>query len=150
AAPMHDIGKIGIPDSILGKSGKLTEEEWGIMKQHTVIGARILSGSNSEIIRLGEEVALTHHEKWDGTGYPEKLHGTKIPLHGRIVAIADVFDALTTSRSYKGAFPIEEAFSIIRQGHARHFDPEVVKAFFAAEGEILKIKGSFEMPEVGR
>src|SRR5579862_1236262 len=144
AAPMHDIGKIGIPDQILLKTGKLSDDEWAVMRQHTRIGAKILSGSNSEIIRLAEEIALSHHEKWDGSGYPNALAAEKISLHGRIVAIADVFDALTTSRPYKDAFPISEAMSIIQNGRGKHFDPQVVSAFFSVEPEILKIKHSFD------
>jgi putative two-component system response regulator len=143
AAPMHDIGKIGIPDRILLKPGKLTPEEWTIMKQHTMIGARILEGSDTEAIRLGEIVALSHHEKWDGTGYPKGLKGKDIPLAGRIVAIADVFDALTSKRPYKEAFSLEKSFEIIKQGRGSHFDPRVVDAFFASEQELLEIKETF-------
>lgn len=144
AAPMHDIGKIGIPDRILLKPGKLTEEEWGIMKQHTIIGGRILEGSKAGYIRLGEIVALTHHEKWDGSGYPLGLKGTKIPLVGRIVAIADVFDALMSKRPYKEAFSLEKSHGILREGRGGHFDPAVVDAFFASEREIERIRKEFQ------
>ena len=140
AAPMHDLGKIGVPDSILLKPGKLTAEEWEIMKQHTLIGGEILSGSEAEYVKLGETIALTHHEKWDGSGYPKGLTGHDIPLAGRIVAIADVFDALTSKRPYKDPFSIEKSFAIISQGSGNHFDPDVVDAFFAVKDEILSIK----------
>ncbi|MDP2646237.1 MAG: response regulator [Desulfobacterales bacterium] len=144
AAPMHDIGKIGVPDRILLKPGKLDPDEWEIMKQHTIFGAKILEGSDAGFIRLGEIVALMHHEKWDGTGYPKGLKGKQIPLVGRIVAIADVFDALTSQRPYKEAFSLEKSYEIIRQGRENHFDPDVVDSFFAAEKEILAIKEKFK------
>ena len=143
AAPMHDIGKIGILDKILLKPGKLDAAEWDIMRQHTVIGGKILEGSGSGVIRLGEVIALTHHEKWDGTGYPHRLSGTRIPLVGRIVAVADVFDALTSRRPYKEPFPLDRAYTILREGRGAHFDPAVVDAFFTAEQEILDIKEMF-------
>ena len=138
AALMHDIGKLALPDSILQKSGPLTPEEWAVMKRHPLVGARILSGSDSDIIRLAEIVALTHHEKWDGSGYPRGLMGEEIPLVGRIVAICDVFDALTVVRPYKPAFPLEKAYSILRRNCGGHFDPAVVQAFFAAELDVLR------------
>jgi len=144
AAPMHDVGKIGIPDRILLKPGKLTDEEWIIMKQHTIIGGRILEGSKAGFIRLGEIVALTHHEKWDGSGYPLGLKETKIPLVGRIVAIADVFDALMSKRPYKEAFSLEKSHRILREGRGSHFDPDVVDAFFAAEKELDRIRQEFQ------
>lgn len=140
AAPMHDIGKISTPDRILLKPGKLDQDEWEIMKQHTTVGGRILEGSDTEFIRLAEVVALTHHEKWDGSGYPKGLKGAKIPLVGRIVAIGDVFDALTSKRPYKEPFSLEKSYGIIREGRGNHFDPDVVDAFFAVEDEILAIK----------
>ncbi|MBF0204217.1 MAG: response regulator [Desulfamplus sp.] len=140
AAPMHDIGKIGIPDHILLKQGKLDAEEWEIMRSHTEIGAKILKGSKSGFIRLGELIALTHHEKWDGSGYPMGLKGKQIPLLSRIVAVADVFDSLTTKRPYKEAFSLEKAYQIIKEGRGTHFDPDVVDAFFEISDEILKIK----------
>lgn len=144
AAPMHDAGKIGIPDRILLKPGKLDPEEWEIMKQHTTIGGNILGGSDSGFIKLAEVIALTHHEKWDGSGYPHGLRGPAIPLAGRIAAIADVFDALTSKRPYKEAFSLEKSFAIIREGRGSHFDPEVVAAFFAVEKEILSIRETFK------
>lgn len=123
AAPMHDIGKIGIPDQILLKPGKLDANEWITMKTHSVIGAEILKGSDSDFIQLGEQVALAHHEKWDGSGYPQGLAGADIPLSGRIVAIADTFDALTSKRPYKEPFTVEKSLSIIKDGRGAHFDP---------------------------
>lgn len=140
ASLMHDVGKIGIPDRILRKPGKLTSEEWEIMKKHTVIGAQILQKSEAEFIKLAETIALSHHEKWDGSGYPRGLKGTEISLAGRIVAVADVFEAVTSKRPYKESFPVEKAFEIIEQGRGYHFDPDVVDAFFAIKDEILDIK----------
>ncbi len=122
------------------KPGKLDREEWEIMKRHTTDGARILEGSEADVIVMGRTIALRHHEKWDGSGYPDGLAGEDIPLEGRIVAIGDVFDALTSKRPYKQAFPLEKAFSIIRDSKGKHFDPDVTDAFFAAKGEILEIK----------
>ena len=157
AAPMHDLGKIGIPDLILVKPSMLDPMEWEIMKQHTVIGAKILKGSDAEFIRLGEIIALSHHEKWDGSGYPNSLKGIEIPIAGRITAIADVFDALTTKRPYKEPFSVEKSLDIIKVGRGSHFDPDVVDAFFAIQDEILTIKKqygddddqqSFEIPEL--
>jgi putative two-component system response regulator len=128
AAPLHDVGKIGIPDAILRKPGKLTPEEFELMKTHTTIGARILSGSGSPLLQMAEEIALTHHERWDGTGY-SGLSGERIPLSGRIVALADVFDALTNDRIYRQAVPLEEALAEIERQRERHFDPRMVDAF---------------------
>jgi putative two-component system response regulator len=129
ASPLHDVGKIGIPDHILLKPGKLTSEEWETMKAHTLIGASILSGSRFPLLQMAEEIALTHHEKWDGTGYSPGLCGEAIPVSGRIVAVADVFDALTHERPYKKAWPVNEAIGEIRSQSGRHFDPAVVEAF---------------------
>ncbi|NWF91671.1 MAG: two-component system response regulator [Syntrophaceae bacterium] len=143
--PMHDAGKIGIPDHILLKPGKLNDEEWEIMRQHTVMGAQILAGSGARFIKLAQTIALTHHERWDGSGYPKGLKGSKIPLVGRIAAIADVFDALTSKRPYRvKPFSVEEAFNYIREESGRHFDPKVVDAFFAAKDEIMRIKEDIE------
>jgi len=147
AAPMHDIGKIGIPDNILLKPGKLDEDEWIIMKQHTTIGAKILEGSDTEFIKLAEVIALTHHERWDGTGYPRGLKGSDIPIAGRITTIADVFDALVSKRPYKKPFSIEKSFEIIRQDCGKYFDPKVVDAFFAIEKEILEIRNKYSDSE---
>jgi putative two-component system response regulator len=144
AAPMHDVGKIGIPDRVLLKPGRLDPDEWEIMKQHTIFGTQILEGSDAESIKLAEVIALTHHEKWDGSGYPKGLTGLEIPLAGRITAIADVFDALTSKRPYKRAFPVEKAFIIIKEGQGSHFDLQVVDAFFAVQAEILLIKEKYK------
>jgi putative two-component system response regulator len=144
ASPMHDLGKIGIPDQILLKPAKLDPAEWEIMKQHTVIGAKILKGSDAEFIRLGEIIAQSHHEKWDGSGYPNSLKGIDIPIAGRITAIADAFDALTSKRPYKEPFSVEKSLAIIRKGRGNHFDPDVVDAFFAIQDEILNIKKEYD------
>lgn len=143
AAPMHDIGKIGIPQSILQKPGKLTREEFDAMKQHTLIGEQILSGSRAPLIQLAAELAGTHHEKFDGSGYPRGLAGDKIPLSGRIVAVADVFDALVTQRCYKPAFELDKAYAILREGAGQHFDPRVVAKFFQILEQILAIRARY-------
>ena len=143
AAPMHDIGKIGIPDRILLKPRRLETEEWEIMKRHTVIGAQILQGSDVGFIKLAEVIAMTHHERWDGNGYPNKLCEKQIPLVGRISAVADVFDALTSRRPYKEPISVEDSFAIIAEGRNLRFDPFVVDAFFSAKSEILSIKKEF-------
>lgn len=140
AARVHDIGKIGIPDSILCKPGRLTEQEWEIMRQHTVIGAQILGDHPSGLLRLAATIALCHHEKWDGSGYPRGLAGEDIPLEARIVAIADVFDALTSVRPYKRAWSVDDAVELIRSESGGHFDPRVVEAFLESLPEILQIK----------
>jgi putative two-component system response regulator len=129
AAPLHDVGKIGISDSILLKPGKLTDDEFAVMKAHSEIGYRILSESTSEILSLGAEIALTHHEKFDGSGYPQGLVGKNIPISGRIAAICDVFDALTTKRVYKDAMSTHEALEIIKKGRDTHFDPNILDNF---------------------
>jgi len=128
AAPLHDVGKIGVPDSILLKLGKLTDEEFDLVKTHTTIGARILSGSRFPILRLAEEIAYNHHERWDGEGYAG-IAGNAIPLAGRIVAVVDVFDALTQKRPYKAAWPVGEAIAEIDRQRSKQFDPALVDAF---------------------
>ncbi len=143
AAPMHDIGKIGIPDSILLKPGKLDSDEWDVMKKHPEYGGDIIGKHSSELMRMAREIALTHHEKWDGSGYPNGLKGEEIPLGARIVAIADVFDALTSERPYKRAWSIEEATSWIEQQSGSHFDPGLVEAFRQVLPEILQIKQQY-------
>ncbi len=143
AAPMHDVGKIGIPDKILQKPGKLDEEEWEIMKQHSLMGAKILEGSSSSIINMAEIIARGHHEKWNGKGYPDGKNGEEIPIFCRIVAIADVFDALTTERPYKKPFSIEKSLKILKEERGKHFDPDVVDAFFAVKNIILEIKEKY-------
>ncbi|MDR2367702.1 MAG: response regulator [Deltaproteobacteria bacterium] len=139
ASPMHDIGKIGIPDRILLKNGPLNEEEWSIMRLHTIYGGQILENSDIGFLRLGEVIATTHHEKVDGTGYPRGLKGNKIPLAGRIVAVADVFDALMSRRPYKPAFTIDQAVNIIKEGRGRHFDCDVVDVFLEDLPELQRI-----------
>lgn len=143
AAPMHDLGKIGIPDHILLKPGKLDEAEWNIMRQHPVMGAEILGQHPSALLQAARTVALTHHEKWDGSGYPDGLRGEEIPLFGRIVAIADVFDALTSSRPYKTAWSVEAAMAMIEEGSARHFDPALIPAFKSVLPAVLEIKSRY-------
>ena len=128
AAPMHDIGKIGIPDHILLKPGRLDDDEMRTMQQHPLIGAEILANTNSELIQLAHSVALCHHEKWDGTGYPAQLKGEEIPIEGRIVAVADVFDALTNKRPYKEAWTVEKTMELFHEQSGKHFDPQVVDA----------------------
>lgn len=140
AAPMHDIGKIGIPDVILQKPGKLTADEWEIMKSHTEIGATIIGDDNSRLLKIARIIALNHHEKWDGSGYPNGLAGEAIPLEARIVAIADVFDALTSIRPYKAAWTIEDATAYIKKESGQHFDPALVTAFIAASPAIVDIR----------
>jgi putative two-component system response regulator len=129
AAPLHDVGKIAIPDHILLKPGRLTPEEFEIMKTHTTIGARILGGSQVPLLHLAEAIALTHHERWDGSGYPRGLVGDAIPLAGRIVAVADVFDAMTHDRPYRLAFAVEETWEVLWDGAGSEWDPAVVEAF---------------------
>lgn len=129
AAPLHDLGKIGISDTILLKPGPLTEEEFAVVKTHTTIGAEIFAGSRSPVLRLAERISLTHHERWDGRGYTAGLSGNDIPLVGRIVSVADVFDALTHERPYKEAWPVEQAVAEIAGQAGRQFDPEIVEVF---------------------
>lgn len=150
AAPMHDVGKIGIPDVILLKPGSLDDEEWKTMRRHTYMGKKILEGSDDPVIQLAEEIAYTHHEKWDGSGYPRQLKGSEIPCISAIVAIADVFDALTTKRPYKEPFSLEKSYRIIREGKGSHFNPDVVDAFFAINDEILAIKDKYNDSGVSR
>ncbi|MDQ7797709.1 MAG: HD domain-containing protein [Candidatus Edwardsbacteria bacterium] len=139
SSPMHDIGKVGIPDGILLKPGRLTPEERIIMESHTTIGAGILKDSNIPLLQLSRKVALSHHEKWDGTGYPDKVKGEDIPLEGRIVALADVFDALSNKRVYKAAMSIEETMGIIKDGSGTHFDPAVIAAFEKGMDGVMEI-----------
>lgn len=138
ASPMHDIGKLGIPDAILLKPGKLTPEEYEEMKKHTIYGAKILEGSDLKLFSTAKEIALTHHEKFNGTGYPRGLKKGEIPLFGRIVAVADVFDAVTAKRVYREPLPLEKALEIIQEESGKHFDPDVVRAFFDSLDQILE------------
>jgi putative two-component system response regulator len=129
AAPLHDLGKIGIPDGVLLKPGRLTDQEFDVMKTHTTIGARILSGGKSSFVRMAEEIAWSHHERWDGSGYPRGLAGEAIPLASRLVSVADVFDALTHDRPHRKAWPLREVLVEIEHGSGRRFDPQVTRAF---------------------
>lgn len=162
ASPLHDVGKIGIPDAILLKPGKLMPEEmdvmrehcqrgarvfevlssedWTTIKNHTEIGSRILGDSRSPLLRMASRIALTHHEHWDGNGYPLALSGANIPLEGRITAVADVFDALSTRRPYKPAFPLPKCFEIMQEGRGKHFDPDVLDSFMSAKDEIVEVQ----------
>ncbi|PKA16154.1 HD domain-containing phosphohydrolase [Leptospira haakeii] len=140
ASPMHDIGKIGIPDSILQKPGKLDPEEWDIMKTHPTIGAEIIGDHDSSLLQMAKSIALNHHEKWDGSGYPNGIKGDDIPVEARIVTIADVFDALTTERPYKKAWSIEDAVNHIRKGAGSHFDPGLVPVFLNLMPDLLAIR----------
>ena len=150
AAPMHDVGKIGIPDYILLKPGKLTPEEYDEMKRHTVIGHELLSGSESRVFQTAAVIAVAHHEKFDGSGYPYGLRGEDISLLGRIVAVADVFDALTSVRPYKDAWVLDRAEAYLREHSGRHFDPACVDAFFAAWDEVLDIHARYQDESVTR
>ena len=143
ASPMHDVGKLGIPDRILLKPGRLTPDEFTIMKGHAEIGYRILVGSDATPLKMAATIAHTHHEKWDGNGYPRGLKGEEIPLYGRIAAIADVFDALTSARPYKPAWPLEDALQLMRTNRGTHFDPTLVDVFFEALPEVLQIRERF-------
>jgi putative two-component system response regulator len=144
ATPMHDIGKIGIPDRILLKPGKLDPEEWVIMQQHTVFGGKILAVEADGFLELARSIALTHHERWDGSGYPQGLAGEKIPVAGRITAVADVFDALSSDRPYKKALPLEKSASIVIGERGAHFDPQMVDAFVAVQEEIFTIRQNYK------
>jgi putative two-component system response regulator len=146
ASPMHDIGKIGIPDRILLKPGKFEPEEWEIMKTHAAIGAEILSGHHSDLMEMARVIAITHHEKWDGTGYPNGLKGEDIPLVGRIVALADVFDALTSERPYKKAWSVEDALGYLLENRGMHFDPNLVGVFEKVLPEILAVREQYAEP----
>jgi putative two-component system response regulator len=142
AAPMHDIGKIGIPDEILLKPGRLDAEEWEVMKTHANIGAKLLDDSDHPLIIKAHSIALTHHEKWDGTGYPQGLKGEAIPIEGRICAIADVFDALTSVRPYKEAWSTSAALNFMEEQKGKHFDPELVDLFLSIIKEVLSFNAS--------
>lgn len=143
AAPMHDIGKIGIPDHVLLKPGKLDEEELALMRKHPEMGAKILDNSTSPLIKLAHSVALYHHEKWDGSGYPFGLKGEAIPIEARIVAVADVFDALLNKRPYKEAWPVEKAVAEIETNRGKHFDPAIVDAMLQCLPELLEINNNW-------
>jgi two-component system response regulator RpfG len=150
AAPLHDIGKIGIPDQILLKKDKLDGMEWDTMRSHPLIGHEILKGSASKYVRMGSLIALGHHEKYDGSGYPNGLVSDHIALCARIVAVADVYDALTSVRPYKNAWSSEEAFKFLRQQRGKHFDPHLVDAFSGVLGEVERIQQELRDPEAAR
>ena len=143
ASPMHDLGKIGIPDHILLKPGKLDDAEWEIIKTHPQLGEDILGEKKSVLLTAAKDIALTHHEHWDGNGYPKGLKGEGIPLYGRICAIADVFDALTSERPYKKVWPVKDALSHIKENSGSHFDPSLVDKFMDIMPQILEIKERF-------
>jgi putative two-component system response regulator len=145
-APMHDIGKIGLPDYILQKPAKLNEDEIKKMREHPQIGVDILGGQTCLLLNMARSIAISHHEKWDGTGYPYGLKGEDIPLHGRIAAIADVFDALTTKRPYKEAWPVEEAVQLLKEESGKHFDPQLIKLFIEVLPNILEVKKRYQEP----
>ena len=144
ASPFHDLGKIGIPDNILLKPGKLDDDEFSIMKNHAKIGYEILKGSKSKYLKAGGVIAYNHHEKYDGTGYPNGLKGESIPIFGRITAVADVFDALTSSRPYKKAWSLEEAFDFLIEEKSVHFDPKLVDLFIENKNEVIDIHNKFK------
>ncbi|MCK4706186.1 MAG: response regulator [Gammaproteobacteria bacterium] len=146
AAPMHDIGKIGIPDTILLKPGKLDADEWEIMKTHAQIGANILSGDDSDLMIMAHDIAISHHEQWNGEGYPNALVAEAIPLVGRITALADVFDALTSVRPYKQAWSVDKAVDLIKQKSGQHFDPELVDIFINILPQLIIIKDKYAEP----
>lgn len=142
ASTLHDVGKIGIPDQILLKPGRYTDEEFEVMKRHAEIGARILDGSNSPLVRFGARIALTHHERVDGSGYPRGLKGADIPYEGRVAAIADVFDALTTKRVYKDAIPVDQALNMLVDGRGKHFEAKLLDLFCNARDQIQEIRAT--------
>ena len=144
ASPLHDIGKIGIPDSVLLKPGKLNDEEWIIMRNHTVMGYDILKDSEHTLMKFAASVALNHHERYDGNGYPNKISGENIPIEGRIVALADVFDALSSKRPYKDPWPLDKILKIIHEEKNKQFDENVINAFDKGLEEILEIQKKFE------
>ena len=152
ASPMHDVGKIGIPDNILLKPATLTREERQIMEQHTAVGYKLLSGSDAELLTLAATLAWTHHERFDGSGYPRGIAGDKIPLEVRIAAIADVFDALTTDRIYRPAFGVEQAIEMMRKQRGAHFDQDVLDCFFNAMEAVEEIRIGYNpaVPASGR
>jgi len=143
ASPMHDVGKVIVAEHILLKPGELDPGEWEIMRQHTVAGGQILTASSSELLQVGERIALSHHERWDGTGYPRGLAGEDIPAAGRICAVADVFDALMSERPYKKAFPAGRALEILREGRGKHFDPRVLDLFLKRRKAFIEIQKKY-------
>ncbi len=147
ASPMHDIGKIGIPDSIMLKPGKLSSDEFNLMKTHTTIGGDLLDGHDSELMVSARLIALTHHEKWDGSGYPKGLKGEEIPLEGRITGIVDVFDALSSKRPYKGPYPVDKVCELIKRERGKHFDPSLVDLFLDNVDDFITIRKKYTKEE---
>ncbi len=143
AAPMHDVGKLGVPDKILLKPGKLDDDEWVLMRAHAAIGAQILSGSSAPLIQMGEKIALSHHEKWDGSGYPNGLSGEHIPLEGRICTVVDFFDALTMDRPYRKAVPNEQVLEMMKEGSGSHFDPQMLDVFLGVIDDVARIQTEY-------
>jgi putative two-component system response regulator len=143
ASQLHDVGKVAVPDSILLKRGKLTAAEFEVIKSHAETGYKMLAGSSAEVVQMGALIARTHHERWDGDGYPRGLAGAEIPLEGRIAAVADVFDALTSDRVYRPALPVKSTIKLMEDERSRHFDPELLDAFFAARPEIEAIRHAY-------
>ena len=148
AAPMHDVGKIGIPDHILLKPAKLTDEEFNVIKTHPEVGYKIIGPQSAEVLKTGGEIAYTHHEKWNGAGYPRKLKGEEIPLAGRLSAVGDVFDALTSVRPYKKAWTVDDALALIAREAGEHFDPRLANLFIGCKSEVVAIMNRYrEKPE---
>lgn len=143
-APMHDIGKIGLPDRILRKPAKLNDEEMEYMKKHPQIGVDILGGETCSLLNMARSIAISHHEKWDGSGYPHGLKGEEIPLYGRIAAVADVFDALTTQRPYKKAWPLEKALDFLKSESGKHFDPSLIELFIQSLPQVLEVRERYQ------
>jgi len=143
ASPLHDLGKIGIPDKILLKEAPLDEDEWQIMKTHTTIGADLLAHHRSDIMNLSQSIALNHHEKWNGSGYPNGLAGSSIPIEARIASICDVFDALTSERPYKKAWPVKDVISYIKDNSAKQFDPKIVDKFITIIPEVIQLRNKY-------
>lgn len=143
ACQLHDVGKLSLPDEIVSKAGRYKEKEWRIVESHTTVGANLLKGSSNPVIQIGEIVALGHHERWDGSGYPRRLKGEAIPVEARLCALADVYDALTTRRIYKDVTPEDEAFQLVRKAGGTLFDPNLIEAFEKSGGEFKKIRKEF-------
>jgi response regulator RpfG family c-di-GMP phosphodiesterase len=143
ASPMHDIGKVGIPDEILNKPGKLTDDEWIVMKTHSELGYKILKDSNRDILKAAAIISYHHHEKWDGSGYPRGLAGENIHIFGRITAIADVFDALGSDRVYKKAWPLDEILDFFEKQKGKHFQPELIELFMSNLDKFLEIRDTY-------
>ncbi len=143
ASPLHDVGKIAISDEILLKPGRLDHAEWQTMKRHATIGGELLGTQDSDLLNMARSIALTHHEKWDGSGYPEGLQGDAIPIEGRVASLCDVFDALTSERPYKKAWTVEEAMDEITKSKGTHFDPDLVEAYESILPDVVQIKEQF-------